>query len=488
MSRMYFIPGERPESVTRHFQESWLTSVYLTVELPQGESIRGYTVPEQERHCPTFLQEAGLQEFMFNYTHEVLDNLFLVDLERRYSQAEDDDEGVDSDAEVYCTLRHPEILDTLFSIAQRHDVSLDVVPANDECFSGDECEECDDLEFYRQDSEGDEFILIFFNCVQNRHHFQYPLSAVYEHRFDPEDPVDRAVALNALLPTGQGELIEDSFGRTVAEVIDGDIYILFNISAQVSVVERSGILRRTSQELRYWPHFMTVLESILDQAIPIAKRQRGLDSSTETRQEQSDEDIQIATQRFSSVLQGGGVSSRIQSLERDVQVLEARVEQHRGQWMATYRQLEVRRSELTALKANIHQPSDYGVEEFNRILAMPDITRISVDGSDVIHVFTDTITIDYQGSTYLIGKFDLQIDIPQGHIWLRNVKNASQYREFDHPHIRDGYPCWGNTQGDVYQLLAERQIEMLVVLLLEFVRHFYPEGAPYTTVENWPQV
>src|SRR2546423_1174107 len=49
---------------------------------------------------------------------------------------------------------------------------------------------------------------------------------------------------------------------------------------------------------------------------------------------------------------------------------------------------------------------------------------------------------------------------------------SSEDTRYDHPHVRDGNACLGNVAEHIRQLLAEKNLPLLVSLTLDFLRSY----------------
>jgi hypothetical protein len=100
-----------------------------------------------------------------------------------------------------------------------------------------------------------------------------------------------------------------------------------------------------------------------------------------------------------------------------------------------------------------------------------------------IEAVTDRIEIEYNGGSYVIGRFVVTVDIIRSEIVFRNMENKID--GFHHPHVNtDGTPCWGNLEGDAIKLLTQDDYCALLVIAIELLRSYNPHN-PFIRIENW---
>jgi hypothetical protein len=116
--------------------------------------------------------------------------------------------------------------------------------------------------------------------------------------------------------------------------------------------------------------------------------------------------------------------------------------------------------------------------EFDDLLSSPDFTSIEFEGNRIV-VRTVPIEIVHDGIVYEMGRYS--IVITSSRVIRMTALDHSSRR--DHPHLSEGYPCLGNIAETVSDLLARNEFGLLLPLLVEFLRSYYPEGA-YSKIYN----
>ena len=95
---------------------------------------------------------------------------------------------------------------------------------------------------------------------------------------------------------------------------------------------------------------------------------------------------------------------------------------------------------------------------------------------------TSKINVDneYIDDLY-IGSFRIQWGLGQG-IRIHNLEKSDNY-PYDHPHIEDGIPCWGNME-EVETLAAKMEIEVAISMILSYLATIN-EDHTYEDWESW---
>jgi hypothetical protein len=168
-------------------------------------------------------------------------------------------------------------------------------------------------------------------------------------------------------------------------------------------------------------------------------------------------------------------------------------------------------------------------DDFTRLLEHPDIEFIEV-GHNHIVLETGTIKIEHMRTTYTIGRFEITINIDNfsAEACTRDMQRREEYEQdpalrlfdeamddgeplddalfgarasdisivnidnvkndiCDHPHVREGLPCWGSIGPSITTLLQERRYPAVITLCIEFLKSYTDSGSerPYLRIENW---
>ena len=122
---------------------------------------------------------------------------------------------------------------------------------------------------------------------------------------------------------------------------------------------------------------------------------------------------------------------------------------------------------------------------FDTIRAFPGLSEATAT-SDHLRVFTENITIRHEDATYNIGEFEMRIPFNSSDQILL-INRTRKIGGFDHPHVNEGKPCWGNTKSIVSSLLGTGRMLDLIQLLLVYLNSYSDEN-PHYKIENWPTI
>jgi 3-phenylpropionate/cinnamic acid dioxygenase small subunit len=171
---------------------------------------------------------------------------------------------------------------------------------------------------------------------------------------------------------------------------------------------------------------------------------------------------------------------------------------------------------------------DRHTDDFNRLLEHPDINVVEVNNNYIV-VETETVKIEHAGTIYTIGRFEIAIRIDgfavqeapaedlfseclddpdlwmvdealddseplpdvfpdpllSDSITLINISNKQS--DVDHPHVRDGLPCWGNIGPTISELLEQKRYPAVIALCIEFLKSYTDDGnnRPYLNIQRW---
>lgn len=472
----YLIPGEMPAAVREHFQEWGVRSQNRTVYVPT--EIIGYTVPDDEYqneiHCNQFQEAAGLTEaFIAQNSHRTdVEGLTLIwngTTNRTYKvlYGEDDDEA-----------GSPRVRRLLERLAREFKKDIFVVGSEGSCFSGGRDDYCQPHTPEDYDGLLDP-ICLHFNCARrgNRRNREN-LTQLYNFPLATDRGLAPQVRANPLRPAG-GAIINDTNGQAVAEVDEDVIYILVNID----VSEEQYINR--NYVWSYWGHDAEVLEKILRDAFPIviAQGKKIREDPVGRQREVLAGQREQAVNQFLAHLTPPN-QNRVRKTEAQIEENENKARQSLEKYLAAQRELERLQIELSLLQKNPHTENEGARQEVENVLQMPHV--IGIGFGRTLEVYTNTIYIEWGGQLYRIGAFKLEIDFNRG---VRIFNYTNSFRGYQHPHVlnREGEPCFGNISNIVAQMLRERQLEMLVTVLIEYLQSYNPEY-PRGRIEGWPIV
>jgi hypothetical protein len=167
---------------------------------------------------------------------------------------------------------------------------------------------------------------------------------------------------------------------------------------------------------------------------------------------------------------------RIEENEEEAQKLEQ-------QLLNLQRQINTDAQAYKALDGTKGQWKKKAAREFEYLHRLTEslYESIRVDGEKLI-AKTSEVSINYDGSSYEIGIFEVKIDLPTGDLDIQNLTH--KVAGYQHPHISDGKPCLGNIGSGVIRMLAEFELFGALQIIHKFL-HSYNSQSPYHKIEHW---
>lgn len=150
------------------------------------------------------------------------------------------------------------------------------------------------------------------------------------------------------------------------------------------------------------------------------------------------------------------------------------------------------RRRLEIAKQDKHEAfvlSDNEIEDLYKSLC-----KLSSTGSidlleDELNIPIGMIEITHESNTYQIGEFSIRIDLSDHSIKCLNLTAMKKegFKGYHHPHVySDGDVCLGNADYGVGVLLGAAQYDVVVMMVIKFLRSYNKKGA-YLPIENWPE-
>jgi hypothetical protein len=167
---------------------------------------------------------------------------------------------------------------------------------------------------------------------------------------------------------------------------------------------------------------------------------------------------------------------RIEENEEESQKLERQI-------LNLHRQIDTDKQAYKALDGTKGQWKKKAEREFEYLQRLTDnlYQSIRVDGEKLI-AKTYEVSINYDGSSYEIGEFEIKIDLPTGDLDIKNLTH--EVDGYEHPHISGGKPCLGNIGNGVIRMLAEFELFGALQIIHRFL-HSYNPDSPYHKIEHW---
>ena len=129
--------------------------------------------------------------------------------------------------------------------------------------------------------------------------------------------------------------------------------------------------------------------------------------------------------------------------------------------------------------------TEHLLAQFDAIVAMPEIDRVDPNSTGFA-IYTQDITIVHERRSYAIGRFKVNIHFSgemEGRIVILN--RTRPQGTFPHPHVAPGgFPCLGNIEREIPNLISQGLLEELVILIISFLQSYNP-ASPHLKLEHW---
>ena len=277
------------------------------------------------------------------------------------------------------------------------------------------------------------------------------------------------VALNSnqedcMVATNTLETVYDPDGTPVAEFTKNNIFVLF--------------------DLCHGPDSDTLINHVMDDYCLFIDES---DAGKKRFKSVMEERIIKASRRNFHNLYTGEIASQEQSIDKRLKSLNDTIREYQTAIVRSFKE----RQGLLDKKKVIHEL--LGRFDFDNIdKRFEALEKIAVGGRvtvtpDSITVPVGQIDIEYDGKVYDIGDFDIVIR-PDGYDGGVQCFNKTRVIESCyHPHIDDeGECCLGNLSESIPQLIGEMEYEVVIFMMLQFLRTCNSEGW-YEDISRWPE-
>lgn len=303
---------------------------------------------------------------------------------------------------------------------------------------------------------GDDYDLcIFFWCVPVRTE-ESELDNVYGYATLPGQ--HDCFEFPAGYDEPSGTRITDSDGSDVALVVGKTLYVLFDLP-------HWGRGERNYAD--------KMMECILNDVFFCRKGRAGFEVEMKKRLGKAEE------HRFVRVCK-----KILDVPVEDIEGTEEELRRVKAEFLtALRRKKELRREKFSG------QAVKYAPENLEKLYET--LCKLSATGSirvnyQTICVPIGQIDIEYDGTIYNIGKFEIWIDLLDEDSGVSCVNTTRVIDGYHHPHVNeDGEPCLGDLNCGVNRLLREGDLVSLVLVMGDILRS-YNENGPFFSVDHWP--
>jgi len=269
---------------------------------------------------------------------------------------------------------------------------------------------------------------------------------------------------DGITPTGVGVPMVDGDGNTVAEVIDNNIFVLFDLPHAPAAEPLRAILESYCQTM------LGVDKADIAEKMTL-KREEALAKEAEHSR---DNYINACANRL---------GSEKERASKAIKEHNAEIADYQKRLVETYRKRDEDMARVMALEAiDGGENTKYGAE-YDALAEVEKVKRVIVrDG--MVQVYTDNIYINYDGKTYDIGEFRIDIGT-NGELHAINLTRTISGKA--HPHIdSNGWICLGNVSSGIAELIANYEFAVVAQIMIQFLCTF--NAGPHYSVRGFPVV
>jgi hypothetical protein len=254
----------------------------------------------------------------------------------------------------------------------------------------------------------------------------------------------------------------------VAEIVNRNVYVLFNLLGQDGVL-RSLLLRRLLD--LSLPRLLKELRTLSPLELdPLQATLETLRQETEAAATAWDRQRQAKVRQLYLQECRSRVHEETAFLEQEMRLTEANLEEYARRITTETRRLYAYKQRLNTLRGSPSANEQY-LRDLDQLKALPEVREVQTqDGR--ITVFTAPLQAEHDGREFHLGSYRMEISFA-GEIRIRNLTDA--VGAYDHPHIYQGRPCLGNIREGVAKMIGEYQFVAAVFVLLDFLKTINPK-------------
>ena len=272
---------------------------------------------------------------------------------------------------------------------------------------------------------------------------------------------------DAFKPVNSWSVIRDESGTVVAEYLNNNLYILFDLPH----ARGEGV---TEMFTRIMKAYFEIKGRGEGELANFYHSIRGEGASSKSAFVKSCSKIH---------------AKKLKGMEETLKTRESEINKLNEQLVSVIRDKEILETAIEPLKKSVDDRRKIAENEYDILMATPHVKDVVAVG-DTIHIFTDMITIRNDGDDYNIGEFRIDIHTGGGNSGVRaynltRVKKPDGETKVHHPHIKgEGYCCLGNISHGITKLLADYQYVILGQSMINFL-HSYNKDSAYLFIKEW---
>lgn len=223
------------------------------------------------------------------------------------------------------------------------------------------------------------------------------------------------------------------------------------------------------QYFQHYPwHQLFNIDYLNKETMFIEPLRRSMDEGLAARIAEARANIDLA--RFKRYLRAHG-SDALDATFRAVEEAEQREADLVQKLAQVQHKLDADRATLRALREALERGDGPTPEaQWQKLKDHPRLVDVGWDDEKLLYLVTDPVHIkhpDDPEKTALLGEFRWTFNITTGVITCRNTTNARG--GFDHPHVRNGNPCFGEMGNQIHRFILSGELEAAVEFVFFFL-------------------
>jgi len=268
-------------------------------------------------------------------------------------------------------------------------------------------------------------------------------------------------------------VITDDNGVEVAEVTHQKVGMLMDFNRGLSVEDAPGS--------RVW--LSLLVEKILSRAVEICVDQKQCNEHLLKAQAQK---VKKQKNAWVSLISRRADTEVTQVKTRMTEVTNRR----KAMWLEMVdltREAELLEQRMVGLGGENSSATTKAEMEFAKLLEIPEVVDLEVKSDGLKFETSNIICTDpLNGRSFSIGEFEITLNM-SGDVKFINRNNSKRSDGFrwDHPHVKDNNPCWGNIDQAVVQYLAKLEFGAAMVLIIAYLQTVNSTDAFGKNINLW---
>ena len=277
---------------------------------------------------------------------------------------------------------------------------------------------------------------------------------------------------------GKGVALRDDEGKALVYLHRRNIFILFDLAGQAEELAPLLLRLLLDRALELMIADLVAQSGLHPDRLQSALA--GLQRTTEVQEWASREKRRALARSQFREGRWERIGDEIRFLETEVRSTEEALEAASLRLTAEARHLQACRRRLRQLRGEMIKDEADVTRELDRLSGLLDVTDVTALPAG-LRIMTRPIRAEHAGKGYSLGAFQIDL-LYNGEITIQNLTSRHGY--YDHPHIWNGKPCFGNIRQGLAKLIGEYQLAAASEVILDFLKTINPKDW-HTSIEHW---